>query len=855
MTFSEFVNRIKGHIIEAKFLIPYNTKWVKPNLPELTEFILNIITKMDHVKKKSRDTYSDYAGGSDSFKRHAAEIVDYLDIERFVKAFELIEKQYKSDDLRNKLKSGFALDCNDSDVYNELAKLLVNIIIKESENVTINKKSKNTYHIESKVSKYKGYYVENSRDEDLAKVRKTFVDKSEKVVFLNGTIGIGKTVFVKKYIERYKGEYNTVIYCQYQGGLAKLIANDEYFSINGLCRKIKIDGSYQTDEEYAKEKIKILNKTADEKMLIIIDDFNSWESDSLLEEFISENKFHILLVSDNDCNSRYEEMGYKLAQMKDKYLEFLVRHYSGDGKYMNLAECSYTEWKELFKITDGNTFTLELIASYMKENTISSIKEITELLKENGFDDVVNTSDNHLVNQYKKIKKLFDLSNLQENAKEFLRIMSFVPEWGIREELAQKLFGTKVFGCKNELVRKHFVEREECFIKLHPLIESMVRQELVPSVNNCESFLKEYVSYINELDFLNFTKEEKRFCAALSKKVFKTVMPKYFSWYKDSWRNKSCDELIEAINRENVLDGVMDEKSFGILHELSKTVYADGKLPISSFKYRLPQYIFVCKEYGDNSLEACMTVVPIGQIYLLMGEYESAWHWQKYKAYDMLKNNPRTDELLYWDILERSVNQLGYICVRTEIYKKYFEIDLANGTADIKVSDSENYFKEGFASTEEMARFNKYTKEFINYKKATAVSGLCEYYTIINNQEGLEKRLQELDACYTIENKGKFDAANLARFKGCLFLMEENYQDAVEKFKEAIEIRESYVPKKSFSDVLLYMNLLESYSNCRDCLTESEKTKFKSDLEFSVKQIFEEDHPILRAITERISCI
>lgn len=98
---------------------------------------------------------------------------------------------------------------------------------------------------------------------------------ANQLVFLSGIGGIGKTELAKKYADKYREKYNTITFAIYEKDIKTLVNNE--IMINNLEQDEK-----ETDEEYFKRKLKILEKTAKEDDLIIIDNFDV-EYDEKLE--------------------------------------------------------------------------------------------------------------------------------------------------------------------------------------------------------------------------------------------------------------------------------------------------------------------------------------------------------------------------------------------------------------------------------------------------------------------------------------------------------------------------------------------------------------------------------------------
>ncbi len=307
------------------------------------------------------------------------------------------------------------------------------------------------------------------------------------IIFLYGMGGIGKSELAKQYWRKYKEFYNTVVFARYENNISSLVADDEIFNICGMARKMVKDiktkaDTLQTNEEYAKEKIDFLNRHADERTLIILDNFNvSTGEISAFEDLWGNSKVRILVTTRCEPD-RKRYFSLKVNEIEDNTLKKIFIEYANPQK--TIIEEDDANFNELFELTDRHTYTLELIAKYMEENDdIDELYEMIELLKRQSISHIKATG-------YDNIQKMFKLTILDEKEKYFLRCLAMMPGSGIPQKLFKKWIGES-FSARSRLADLSLVKinGEMRTISLHPVIKDLVIKELNPSYLNCKQFI------------------------------------------------------------------------------------------------------------------------------------------------------------------------------------------------------------------------------------------------------------------------------------------------------------------------------------------------------------------------------
>ena len=303
-------------------------------------------------------------------------------------------------------------------------------------------------------------------------------------VFLCGMGGIGKSELAVQYANRKMrgGEYDTAVYARYESSLASLIASDAVFDISGTARKVCENGSPESDEEYARQKIRVLKSSADERTLIILDNFDTPAGDEeLFDELVSGAPYRVIVTSRCEPD-RKKYRAIKVGELDDEVLKELFIEYADSPNKTDITPDD-RDFPELFRMTGRHTQTLELIARYMMESEdIFCLDEMVGLLRENGFGAVC-------ADGFESVRRIFRLSSLSEREKYFLCALAMMPQAGVNQRQFKKWLGD-AFSARSRLADRSLVKinGEARSIYLHPVVRDVVISELSPSYSACREF-------------------------------------------------------------------------------------------------------------------------------------------------------------------------------------------------------------------------------------------------------------------------------------------------------------------------------------------------------------------------------
>lgn len=252
------------------------------------------------------------------------------------------------------------------------------------------------------------------REKELDDIHSLFRNGSTSV-FIHGYRGIGKTEVAKKYIEKYKNEYDAVVYVDYD-------------KMNGIVPKIEITNS---DEQKSDAK-KLKKLCGEENILFVVDNIDAENDDDVniaishAEEIMSTGA-HVLFTTRNDYSEYYNSekvIIYPLGKFETEELVLIFKNEY--GKTISSEEEKYVE--DIIESFDNWTMLIPMITKYIiaSGKTILAVKE---QLERDGFSSskekipLRRNSEIHRETPNDFLRYMFNLENITENHRMVLRNM------------------------------------------------------------------------------------------------------------------------------------------------------------------------------------------------------------------------------------------------------------------------------------------------------------------------------------------------------------------------------------------------------------------------------------------------
>lgn len=352
------------------------------------------------------------------------------------------------------------------------------------------------------------------REEELRKIEEIF-ESGERILFLQGIGGIGKTEIAKQYAKRNKSLYDTIIYATYNHTIVELVSSQSLFKINPqFPRQVLSDGTQESDISYFLRKLELIREITNKRTLIIIDNFDVMD-DEYFQELTNAN-YKLLITTRCDFSRLYPTIKIEplnsIEQLKNVFLE----NYEG---YMVDKDDPYLE--ELIELVNRHTYTIELIAQHM-ENSGQTTEEMLEVLKKQGIvslNEEVRSSTNNTQVAYENLLKMFKVFDLNDDDKKVLKILSLMPLSGVDVKDLRNWLGAQALKSVRSLESRSWVVMSSNGIALHPIIRDVVRHELPTKEIEVLDFINAYNETIKEEKSWHFITSVKDYYADISLEI------------------------------------------------------------------------------------------------------------------------------------------------------------------------------------------------------------------------------------------------------------------------------------------------------------------------------------------------
>ena len=340
-------------------------------------------------------------------------------------------------------------------------------------------------------------------------------------VIVEGIGGIGKSELAKNYAWEKRAQYDIVQFITYEKSLMNTIALSLKFRNFDHTKYQNIYGEEEIIQRIFEDKMTFL-QSYDEKMLIVVDNYNELDDDYFYD-FVSGN-YKVIFTSriEHDVNS------IVLSKMNDDDIIELFRKYYNPCR---LADKDISTITEIIQLVLGHTMAVMLIAAAMKVHEVTPDDMLRKLqasldprlmqkisIKKEEID--VGHADRKQA-MYLHIQALFDMEEIHANESYsfFMTNMAIMPHKGMaykgmsKEEFCHwaldKRYSYDVcnYGiieytkadCSaiDELIRLRWIEydSETNSISLHPVVSEVANTILEPDSEKCGNLVDGFLEY------------------------------------------------------------------------------------------------------------------------------------------------------------------------------------------------------------------------------------------------------------------------------------------------------------------------------------------------------------------------
>lgn len=412
----------------------------------------------------------------------------------------------------------------------------------------------------TQIAKPKIFY---GREREFGELDRLLANPDYNCLFLTGMGGIGKSAFIREYLTRRRGKFDTVLYVYYKGSIETTISNDSNIEINTLRQ----DEEPKNGTRYFDKKLrKIRELVRGTSSVLVIDDFTGEFDDDLMELLKTELKI-ILLSRKAPFYQSCQEM--KLSAVSDLNA---LRCIFEDNLGRSIEDNEQDGFEQILKRVEGHTLVLELIAKQIANShiTISSAASLTD---EHGFSAIAPEKVDYEKDSKQTsdtigniIDALFEANMLSAEKKVLMKVSSLLSDDGIDINYFQQIMQLVSKDDLNELIKDGWLTISGDTFSMHNVIrEAVHRWEWTPEyINAAEQFLTYfYVEIYLESTKNNYPKKLRKYITAADAELPPELKDKWIfqkliayrdrSMKKiDKWREKKFDEqgFVGKVNRE-----------------------------------------------------------------------------------------------------------------------------------------------------------------------------------------------------------------------------------------------------------------------------------------------------------------
>ena len=339
-------------------------------------------------------------------------------------------------------------------------------------------------------------FVAGSRNQDLKKLGRML--KGRKPIFIWGVGGIGKTetaIQLAKQFAPPRGAY--LLRCPEIADPDREILKETILAANISGYQFAGTDSIDHDQEY-QERLDILRQYYRGAMLII-DNLDSPCKN--IGEIQDEQSYRDLLAlplqlvfTTRSIFKPEQENQIEIGRLCDEALLRLMRTRIFSDDYPD------AELQMLIDAVDGHTLMVDLMACLLEESMGDTTpRQLLDALSNARLGELpyfVTSEQNRRYKSrqiYAHLKVLFDISNLSTPERDIMRYATLLPEDGMDTELFRDCLNEVQQSVLPNLISLGWIQEvtheDDCLCRVHPVIQQVCRGELMPTDENCGSFL------------------------------------------------------------------------------------------------------------------------------------------------------------------------------------------------------------------------------------------------------------------------------------------------------------------------------------------------------------------------------
>lgn len=513
------------------------------------------------------------------------------------------------------------------------------------------------------------------RNDLMEEIDRKLSSSENHMAVITGMGGMGKSCAAIRYAHENSAKYNSIQYVFFEKHLRKTVLKLDF---DGMLD----DDLEASDEDKYQERMKYL-KEYGKNTLLIIDNMDTDNEEKFLD--LQQLSCDIIITTrcklpcSKDCVIKIQ------ALSDEEQIQLFKFHYFDGDADEELSDDEMNSLKELLNLIEGHTLLIELSAKAIHNGNLEFFNITEYLLGNTEIDDLIDATKDIRHSQDTLdgfINKLFDVAQLNDNEKNVLSLLFFIPLSGIEQGIFSQLAGLHDNNSINSLKNKSWLyadsSRKNPNIHIHPMIAKAVSNRIPPTYEKSESFINKLLEMLSANDNsdktalcaiaknvvmnLNFITEEQYFVGIkLQRHVFEHIL------YKDA--KDMLKSLAETINeRAMPCAATVMHEQLGLVYEnIGDYDKAIENCSIALKKYHISKDVSKYFTYGH-------LMNKIGFLYRKKSDYIKSEYWYKKALYWLEEAVEKNCDVI--SDLATTYNDLGILYLnkgKFEEAKEYYE--------------------------------------------------------------------------------------------------------------------------------------------------------------------------------------
>lgn len=300
-------------------------------------------------------------------------------------------------------------------------------------------------------------------------------------LFLQGIGGIGKSECAKQFAEKYKNQYDVIVFSECPDSLVSSVNDNSIFT---LTEPFSPKQSIESDRQFYERKLKQL-KMLKEKTLIILDNVDYFSEE--IDDFLT-LPFDIIITTRYDYFSEYPGQTIHINEIENMMiLKDIFSEYYGK----NVSNDPFTE--KIINMFERHTMAIELIAKQAKSSNLTP-QEIFDIMNNNDgyeFQETfrVMNYDRKQLNIFSYMQKLFNIVSLTEQEQYIMMCLSLLPLTGMEKRTFKNCCGLRDYSNINKLIELSWIRDIDGQLSIHTLIKETIKISCQLNLIKCQNFL------------------------------------------------------------------------------------------------------------------------------------------------------------------------------------------------------------------------------------------------------------------------------------------------------------------------------------------------------------------------------